>query len=790
VKVLDRKLLRDLWRSKGQSAAVSAVILCGVASFVCVLSAYRGLKLSRDTYYEKYRFADLWVPLERAPRRVGAEVAAVPGVLRAECRIVQDVNLDVPGNEEACTGRVVSLPAEQGRCLNDVHLVSGRYFSGDARNEVILSDRFAREHQLGIGDRVYATMNDRKQPLRIVGTALSPEFVYMIPNSREILPRPNRFAILWLPEDFAEMALGMQEACNEVVGLLDPGVNPDPVLDRIETLLEPHGALAAIHRDDQLSHRMLTDEIQGQAVSAKITPTIFLSIAAMILMVMLDRTVQRERTAIGVLKAYGYSGLTIASHYLKHALVLSVIGAALGYLAGLWLSSRMMALYRQFYEFPMLRPRFHADLLFGAVALSVLAAAAGAAWAAWRVTRIDPAQSMRPASPRPGRRLLLERIGLLWRHVGFIGKMILRDVFRYKVRSGLTIVGVMLSAAILMLGNFTGDCMTYLMEYQFNVQQRQDVRVGFHTERGKDAFYDAARLPHVRVAEPLLEYPFTLRAGWREKDTVVTGVRPRDWMMGLKTTEGRTIDVGAHGLVLPEHVADELRVRPGDTVVLDPLLEKAGRETPVRVRAVVQHYLGTGAYMNIAALSRILEEPFAVNAVLLRVQPGEEAALSRHLKDVPAAATVEIKSEARQVFEDTMAQSMEISNIFLGLFAGVIAFAIIFNTTSISLTERTRELASLRVLGFTRGEIQRIVFGQNSLLAVLGLALGIPLGLLFCRLIVDAYATDVYRLPFYIARSTFVKTAAQIAVYAVLANLACRRRIARLDLVEVLKRRE
>jgi putative ABC transport system permease protein len=790
MQVLDRKLLRDLWRSKGQSAAVAAVILCGVASFITVLSAYRGLTRSRDRYYEAYRFADFWVPLERAPRRVAAEVAAVPGVLRAQCRIVQDVNLDVPGNDEPCTGRVVSLPERRGRTLNDVHLVSGRYFSGDVRNEVILSDRFAREHKLRIGDRVFATMNDRKQPLRIVGTALSPEFVYMVPNSRELLPRPNRFAILWLSEDFAEMALGMQEACNEVVGRLDPGVHPDPVLDRLEALLKPHGALAAVHRDDQPSHRILTDEINGQEVSAKITPTIFLGIAAMILMVLLDRLVHRERTAIGVLKAYGYSGVSIAAHYLKHALVLSLVGAALGYGTGQWLSVRMMALYREFFEFPMLRPRFHVDMLLGSIAISVVASATGASWAAWRVMRIQPAMAMRPASPRPGHRLLLERIGALWRNVGFIGKMILRDVFRYKVRSGLTVVGVMLSAAVLMLGNFTGDCMTYLMEYQFNIQQRQDIRVGLHTERGKDAFYDAARMPHVRVAEPLLEYPFTLRAGWREKDTVVTGVRPGDWMLGLRTTQGDAIDVGDAGLVLPDHVAKELRLGPGDTVILDPLLEKAGRETPVRVRAVVQQYLGTGAYMNLAALSRLLEEPFAVNAVLLRVEPGEQAALSRHLKDVPAAAAVEIKGESRKVFEDTMAQSMEISNIFLGLFAGVIAFAIIFNTTSISLTERTRELASLRVLGFTLGEIQRIVFGQNTLLAAAGLALGIPLGMLFCWLIVDAYATDVYRLPFYIARSTFAKTALQVGIYALLANLACRRRIARLDMVEALKRRE
>jgi len=790
MKVLDRKLLRDLWTSKGQAVAVTMVILCGVASFVCVLSAYRSLKLTRDTYYEAYRFADFWVPLEKAPSRVVHKVEALPGVLRAEGRIVQDVNLDVATNPDPCTGRVISLPQARGTAINDVHLVSGRYFSAGVGNEVILSDRFARENRLEIGDRIWATMNDRKQPLRIIGTALSPEYVYMIRNAREFLPNPERFAILWVTEDFAEMALGMREACSEVVGLLDPRADADAVLERIEDVLEPYGALTAIHRKDQLSNRYLSDEITGLGVSARITPTIFLGIAAMILMVMLDRVVQRERTGIGVFKAYGYSNLAIGGHYLKSALVLSLAGGLLGFLAGQWLGRGMMKMYVEFFQFPLLRHRFYPDVLAISLGISALAGALGALWAVMRVVRIDPALAMRPAIPRAGHRLWLERFAALWRNIGFIGKMILRDMFRYKVRSALTVFGVMCSAAILMMGHFGGDCMDYLIDYQFNTLQKQDVRVAFHTERGKGAYLDARRFPHVRGAEPLLEYPFTLRTGWREKDVVVTGVRPGDRMVGLETVDGRPVEVGESGLVLTDHIAKTFHLRPGDALTMKPLLGRVGGEATVRVRAVVQQYLGMGAYMNIRALSRILDEPFAVNSVLLRVEPGGGRALSRHLKEVPGVASVEIKEDSRQQLEDTLAESMAISNIFLSLFAGVIAFAIIYNTTAISLTERTRELASLRVLGFTLGEIRRIVFGQNLLLASVGLALGIPLGILLCRWMVVAYETDIYRLPFHITRGTFVLTALSIAAFVLVANLASRRRIGRLDMVEVLKRRE
>jgi len=790
MKVLDRKLLRNLWASKGQAIAVTMVILCGVASFVCVLSAYRSLKLTRDTYYENYRFADFWVPVEKAPSRVLHKVEALPGVLRVQGRIVEDVNLDVPGNAEPSTGRIISLPRRRGTAINDIHLVSGRVFSPGVMNEVILSDRFVREHRLKIGDRIWATMNDRKQPLRIIGTALSPEYVYMIRSAREMIPDPGRFAILWVTKDFAEMALGMQEAYNEIVGFLDPSADVDAVLERVEDVLEPYGGLTAIHRSDQLSNRYLSDEIKGLSVSARITPTIFLGIAAMILMVMLDRVVQRERTGIGVFKAYGYSNLAIGGHYVKFALLLSLAGGLLGFLLGQWLGRGLMKLYVEFYEFPLLRHRFYPDILAISLGISGCAGALGAFWAVVRVVRIDPAQAMRPAAPRAGHRLWLERITFFWRNTGFISKMILRDVFRFKVRSGLTVFGVMCSAAILLLGYFTSDSMDYLIDYQFNTLQKQDVRVAFHTERGQDAYFDVRRFPHVRAAEPVLEYPFTLKTGWREKDVLVTGVRPGDRMVGLETIEGRPVEVGDNGLVITQRIADTLRLRPGDALIMEPLLGKVGRETTVCVRDVAQQYLGMGAYMNLRALSRILDEPFAVNSVLLRVEPEGEAALSRYLKDVPAVASVEIKDKSQRQIEETLAQSMAISNLFLSLFAGVIAFAIIYNTTAISLTERTRELASLRVLGFTLGEIRRIVFGQNVLLASAGLALGIPLGTLLCRWLVLAYQTDMYRLPFHITRGTFVITAFSIAVFVFIANMASRRRIGRLDMVEVLKRSE
>jgi len=790
MKVLDRKLLRDLRIAKGQAIAVSMVIVCGVASFVAVLSAYWNLRLTRDAYYESCRFADFWVPLEKAPLTVVRKVAAIPGVTRAQGRIVQDVNLEVEGKPEPCTGRIISLPQRQGTAINDVHMISGRHFSEGVRNEVILSDRFARENRLAVGDQVLATVNDKKQPLRIIGTALSPEYVYMIRSGREFLPNPDRFAILWLKQDFAEMVLGYQEACNEVTGLLERDADVDAVLDRAEALLDPYGVFTTMRREDQLSHRYLSDEIKGLGVSARIMPAVFLGIAAMILAIMLERIVHRERTQIGVLKAYGYSNFAVAAHYMKHALLLSVVGALVGFVAGQWLGRAMVGMYVEFFEFPILKHRFYPAVLFSSLAISVLSGAVGAAWAVAGAVRTDPALAMRPPAPKVAHRIWLERWPTLWRRVSFSGKMILRNMYRYKVRSGLTVFGVMWATAILLFGRFGGDSMDVMIHYHFEVFQKQDVRVDFYSERGKGALLDAARFPHVHAAEPEFDYPFTLKSGWRTKDVAVMGIVPDGRMLNLRTVDGRRIEVGEDGLVLTEHIAETLHLRPGDSVVMKPLMGRIKRSSTVRVRAVVRQLLGSGAYMNIRALSRLLDEPFALNAVLLRVEEDGEEQLGQHLKDVPGVAAVEFKGDSRRKIEETLAASMAMSNVFMAIFAGVIAFAIIYNSTAISLTERTRELASLRVLGFSLAELRHIVLGENVLLSVVGGAAGLGLGTLLCRWLVTAYETDVYRLPFYISARTFAISGLSIAAFVLIANLASRRRIARLDMVEVLKARE
>jgi len=787
---LNRKLLRDLWKSKGQALAVTAVILCGIGDYVCVSSAYRNLKLTRDTYYREYRLADFWIPLERAPKAAVYKVEAIPGVIRARGRIVKDVNLDVAGSDDPKVGRLVSMPDKPQAVLNDICMVKGRYFSGDALDEVILSDRFAKANHLRVGNRIRATINNRKETLRVVGTALSPEYVYMIRSGQEFIPNDAGFGVLFVKQTFAEMILDMNDACNEIVGAVDDPARLDEVFDRAKKALEPYGVLATVKQYDQTSNRFLSDEIRGLGVASKIDPTIFLGIAALILTLMLARMVKRERTEIGVLKAYGYTDAVILLHYLKFALLVAVTGWLGGMALGHWLGRWMIVMYQQFYQFPILRYRFYSDVLGLSLTISVVAGCLGASVAVVRVLRISPAESMRPEAPRVGGAILLERIGWLWRRAGFTWKMILRNTARYKMRAAVTIFGVAMATAILLLGRFIVDSMDRLMKHQFREVQRQDLKVTFESERGAEAIGDLRRLDRVRRVEPLFEYPFEVHAGWRKKELLITGLRPDTQMLRLLDTDNRPIELRGDGLIVTERTARELGLHTGDRVVLKPMVGKVKKERIVTVRPPVRQYLGMGAYMNLDALSRLMDENLVVNAALLRIDRGTEQRLTRELKDIPGIAAVGIKEEALRSFEKTLAASMYIMNAILLTFAGVIAFAIIYNATAITITERSHELAALRVLGFTLPEVGRIVFRENWLLSAAGVAAGVPLGLGACRLIILAYNTDLYRLPFSIRNQTLVFTVLSIGVFVALANLTARRRLARLDMVEVLKQRE
>ncbi len=787
---LHKKLVRTLLGSRGQSLAVVMVVVCGTAVYICMHATHLNLKLTRDTYYTQNRFADFEIMLERAPITALYKIEEIPGVRRVRGRMVQDVNVDIPGIDAPRTGRLVSMPSPRKEVINDVVVLSGRYFEAGALDEVILSARFAAANGLDLGDRIEAVVKSKKYSLRIVGLGLSPEYVYMIRSAQDFIPSMEKFGILWVPEEFAETALDMQEACNSIAGLADSEDQLDEILDRAGKILAPYGVFAKVKRENQISNRYISDEIKGLGVSATIIPTLFLGIAALILLVVLNRLVQTERPLIGLLKAYGYSNAAVAFHYVEYALALAAFGCLGGFAAGHWLAQGLISLYVEFYQFPLLESRVYPSVLARSMGMALVFAALGALSAAARAARIQPAAAMRPEAPRSARPVLLERIPVLWSSLSFTWKMVFRNMARNKLRSSITVFGCMVSTGLILIGFFGPDSIKFAIAFQFKEVQREDLRLAFQFEHGKDTLYEIQKFDHVRYAEALLEYPFEISAGWRKKEVMVVGI-PRDAQLRrLKTFDGGEVEIEGRGLVLSDKLARTLNAGPGSTLALKPLMGRIKKTREVTVRAVSQQFLGTNAYMELEALSRLLDEPFAMNAALLRIDAEGGRELTKKLKDVSGVSSVIFSKDAYQSLLDTLAANLAISNGMILVFAWVISFSIIYNVTSVALAERRRELASLRVLGLTPSEVGRILYYENFLLGIGGIALGVPFGVGMCKLLVKAYDTELYRMPFHIEQRSYAIAVLLVISFVLLANLATRRKLRQLDLVEVLKQQE
>lgn len=784
---LTRKLIRDLVHLRGQVIAISLVVACGVAVFVTTRTAYDSLLISQATYYADYRFADVFASLKRAPDALVARIAAIPGVASVRTRVVFDVVLDVPGLTEPATGRLVSIPERRVPVLNDLYLRRGRYVEPGRRDEVVVSEAFASANHLEVGDTLGAVLNGRWERLRIVGIVLSPEYVYEI-RGTDIFPDNRRFGVLWMSRDAMGPAFNMDGAFNDVVLALAPDANAAEVIARLDRLLDRYGGLGAYGRRDQLSHRFLSDEIAQSRIFGAVLPAIFLGVAAFLLNIVLSRVVSLQRDQIAVLKAFGYTNLTVGLHYGAFALVAVLIGAVAGTGLGLWLGALINRMYVNFYRFPVLRYEVGPTAIGLAVGVAAVAALVGAWSSVRRAVALPPAEAMRPEPPTRFRSGWLERSGLQ-RWLSPPARMILRNVTRRPARAALSVLGMAFAVAILVLGRYFVDAIRYIADVQFRIVQRDDVTVTFHDPLPARTRHAIQQLPGVLAAEPFRTVAARVRFGHRTRRTGLIGLVPNGRLHRLIDTQLHPLDVPAEGVLLTRKLAEILAVSPGDMLTVEVLEgERPVRSVPVA--GVVDELVGLSAYMDIRALHRLMREGGSVSGAFLAVDARVGPRLYSELKQMPAVGGVAIRTVALQSFEDTLAKSMGIFTTVLVVFACVIAVAMVYNAARIALSERGRELASLRVLGFTRGEVAVLLLGEQALLTLLAIPLGWLIGYEICALLAQQYQWELFRLPLVVRSDNYAFAFLIVILAALLSGLVVRRRLDRLDLVEVLKTRE
>jgi putative ABC transport system permease protein len=784
---LNRKLRRDLWRIRGQSLAIILVIAAGVALFVMSLGTMRSLETTRDAYYERYRFADVFAHAKRVPESLAGRISRLPGVKWAETRVIVNANLDVAGMEEPAIGRIVSLPDNGILQLNGVVIRDGRNISAANPDEVLISVAFAGAHDLGPGDHLLATLNGHRRQLLITGTALSPEFVYTIAPGG-LMPDDRHFGILWMGRSALAGTFDLEDAFNSVSLSLLPSADEREVIEQLDHLLEPYGGTGAFGRSEHVSDQFLANEMVQLRTMGRVAPAIFLAVAAFLLNIVVARLVATEREQIGLLKAFGYSDLAVGWHYMKMVLAIAAIGTLLGFGFGTWLGRGMTVLYTQFFQFPFLFYEAPIETYVVGGIVTMLAAALGVTNAVGRAVRLAPAVAMQAAPPPVYHRTLLDRAGpsALF---GQSTRMILRHVARWPLRAGLTVVGIAMSAAIIVSTFFSVDAMDFMLDVTFNQTQRQDATITFFEPVPLAVGEEIARLPGVLDAEPFRALAVRFRLGPRERRLGIMGILPDADLSRLVDRDLEPVSLPREGLVLSSKLAEILGARRGDLVHIE-IMEGRRLARTARVSAIVEEYMGVTAYMDLRALNRLAGEGPTASGVNVLIDPAHAAALFRALKDAPVVATTTLQSAAIEMFEATMQESLLIMTFALAIFGGLIAFGVVYNSARISLSERGRELASLRVLGFTRGEVSYILLGEFGLLIIVALPLGCVIGYGLAWLLAQSLDTELFRIPLIVDRATYGFAISVVLVSAALSGWMVRRRIARLDLVAVLKTRE
>ncbi len=770
-----------------QNLAIASVLAAGVAVVVLSVSTLQSLELTRTDFYEYSRFGQVFMRLKRAPMTLLSRVREIEGVQSAEARVVTQVTLSMPNLPEPASGRVISLPQRGEPVVNRLYLRAGRMLEPTRLNEVLLAEGFAQAHQLHPGDSLTAIINGKRRTLSVAGIVLSAEYVYSV-RPGELLPDDKRYGILWMGYDELSSACDLKDAFNDLSLTLSHGASEASVVAQLDELMGPYGGANAYGRELQPSHRFLNNELVQLRTMAFVPPMIFLGVTVFLIQVVMARQIAIQREQIAMMRAFGYRPWELVVHYLSFAVIVGVIGIVLGTVIGGRMGSDLTLLYTKFFRFPVMSYHMDWRLIAVTTLVAIGAVVAGVWGSVWTAASLPPAQAMQPEAPPSYRQSWIERLGLqsiLSQEM----RMILRHLERWPMRSAMSTVGIALSVGILVMGNFMQDTVEHVLSFQFFSVHRHDLMVTFVEPTNRSAIYELQKMPGVKCVEPIRAAPVCLVHQQNQRRMELIGLPTSQQLFRVVDPDRGRIELPKDGLVVSRRLADTLGCQRGELVRVK-VLEGARQEVDVLIADVVDDYLDLSAYMDIDSLHRLLREQDAVSGAMMTTDATKIDLLYHQLQLTPHVAGVSIKRADIESYQKTMAENILRMKLINVVFAAIVAVGVVYNCARISLAERSRELATLRVLGFTRAETARILLGELAILVVAAIPVGLMMGYGLSWLLSQALNTELHRFPLIISGRTYVMAVVVVIAASLFSALIVRRRMDKFNLVEVLKARD
>ncbi len=781
MKKLDVRLLRMIKNSKGQFISVVVIVVVALSIFISFSTTTVNINNAIDFYYEETKFSHIHVQLMKIPEGAIQDIKNIEGVTEVQGRVVFDVPLKTENKDEKIRVRIISMP-HGGGSVN--RLYSDKGVLGQAQGyNVILLQQFAQARSIKQGDIIEPYINGRTQTMKVSDIAASSEFVYLMENEQALLPAPEKFGIVYVDEELAQSLYGYSGSYNELLIRIENEEKIDNIVDILEKKLEKYGVQKIVKREDQLSNKVLTEKLRGIEQMSKIIPVMFLAVAGIIISITLSRIVSNDRISIGVLKALGYGNMNVLFHYLKYSLAIGFTGSVLGIILGLFLAKLLTELFILFFNIPLIKIEIqYIYMLYSMILTSIFCIISGFLGAR-HVLGIMPADSMHPEAPKAGKHIWLEGIGFIWRRLSFSWKMVIRNILRAKRRFILLVLGLALAYAINTVPLYMLGSMTSMFYMQYGEYQKMDYVIELSRPMNENVIKDMHHLMDNAKLEPRLEYPFELKNAWRKKAVAVIGVPKDTEFYEFRDENNNRVVLPQKGIFLTEALAKLLNVKKGDYVTVNNFIPGKD-DVRLEVKGIVKQYMGVNAYMNIEHMRETLTEKNMITGV----SAASKDDLKEKLEDAKNISSVRSIRDIMDSFTEYLDTMVVAINLYT-LFGGILGFALIYNSTIISIAERRMELASLRVMGFDKKDIFWMLAKENFTMAVIAIILGIPLGMRMINGMGESFNSEIITFPTIIEPKIFIIAAISTMIFVLIAQLATLKKIINLNFIDALKSR-
>ena len=779
---LQRKVVRDLAASKGLFLAVIMVIFLGVALFGASFIAYQNLRSSYDYTYERLRFADFTVKVVEAPTETVEELESIPGIEAVTGRMNVDIALGLPGEEtRGVLARVISLPSDSRPAVNDVKVEEGSYFQEGEGNVLLVEKSFAEHHELKPEDTAFLTVDAQKIGFRVAGIITSPEYIWPAKSRQEILASPETFGVVFVPQDTVSGLVG-KPFINEFCFLIDEGADRDSIIAEVVGTLAPYEVMDVVTQEEQPSNAALEMDLEQFGEMARVFPLLFLIVGALATYILLSRIVHNQRAQIGLMRAVGYSRRQVLVHYQIFALVIGIIGAISGAIAGYFLSEALTNFYIGLLGLPFTRIETQWLAMGEGVLIGLLPCIIAGILPAYSASRLRPAEAMRTPPPATGRKILLERLFPFLSRLSSLWKIPLRNIFRNRRRSLYTVIGVTFGVSLILVSGGMIDSIYALLDVHFDKIQTYDAQVTFAQPQSTALVSEVKGWEGVEESEPILQVPTRLEHEDRVYSTLVIGLSPDSELYGLYSTGGDQVTVSEEGILLSEGLRKTLDIHVGETINVRSLPAVSQLE----VVGFVKQTMGSFGYVTLHQAQSIAGDQDVISGILLNVEPQHADTIREKAYQIPATASVELTAETRKELDEMLDYAVSMLWIMLG-FGAALALAIVFTTVTVNILERRREIATMRTLGESKTRIAAMATIENLLLGIAGLIPGIILGYALALYFFSLLQTDVFSFDLVIFSRTYVLTAGLVILIMLISQLPGIRQVNRLNLSQVIK---